>query len=69
MSKTLTPPFFASKIMNLLLFFDFERKRCLYGICMGFVWDRVGRLQFMHFLAIFAMLVVLATSVTPCYPL
>ena len=38
---------------------------------MGFVWGGVGRalLQFMHFTAIFAMLAVLATSVTPCYPL
>ena len=26
-------------------------------------------MQFMHLLAIFAMLVVLAASVTPCYPL
>ena len=33
---------------------------------MGFVWGGVGRalLQFMHFSAIFAMLAVLATSVT-----
>ena len=38
---------------------------------MGFVWGGVGRkmMQFMHFLAIFAMLAVLATSVTPWYPL
>ena len=38
---------------------------------MGFVGGGVGRalMQFMHFLAIFAMLAVLATSVTPWYPL
>ena len=38
---------------------------------MGFVWGGVGRalMQFMHLLAIFAMWAVLATSVTPCYPL
>ena len=37
---------------------------------MGFVWCGVGRapMQFMHFSAIFAMLAVLATSVTPWYP-
>ena len=34
---------------------------------MGFVWGGVGRVlvQFMHFSAIFAILAVLATSVTP----
>ena len=38
---------------------------------VGFVLGGVGRalLQLMHFSAIFAMLVVLATLVTPCYPL
>ena len=38
---------------------------------MGFVWGGVGRplMQFMHFSAIFAMLAVLATSVTLWYPL
>ena len=38
---------------------------------MGFVWGGVGRalVQLMHFSAIFAMSAVLATSVTPCYPL
>ena len=38
---------------------------------MGFVWGGVGRalLRFMHFLAIFGMLAVLATSVNPWYPL
>ena len=36
---------------------------------MGFVWGGVGRalMQFMHFSAIFAMLAVLVTLVTPCY--
>ena len=28
MSKKMTPPFFGSKIMNLLVFFDFEPKKC-----------------------------------------
>ena len=38
---------------------------------MGFIWGGVGRavMQFMHFSAICAMWAVLATSVTPCYPL
>ena len=38
---------------------------------MGFVWGGVARvlMQLMHFSAIFAMLAVLATSVTPWYPL
>ena len=39
---------------------------------MGFVWGGVGLglyMQFMHFPTIFAMLAVLATSVTPWYPL
>ena len=37
----------------------------------GFVWGGVGQalMQFMHFSAIFSMLEVLVTSVTPCYPL
>ena len=38
---------------------------------MGFVWGGVGPalMQFMPFSAIFAMCAVLATSVTPWYPL
>ena len=38
---------------------------------IGFVWRGVRRalMQFMHLLAIFAMLAVLAASVTLCYPL
>ena len=38
---------------------------------MGFVWGGVGQalIQFMHFTAIFGMLAVLATLVTPWYPL
>ena len=38
---------------------------------MGFIWGGVGGalLQFMHFLAIFAMLAVLVTSMTLWYPL
>ena len=66
MSKKMTPPFFGSKIMNLLVFFDFEPKKCFrvptpWGLYEA-EWDE--RLQFMHFLAIFAMLAVLATLVT-----
>ena len=36
---------------------------------MRFVWGGVGRalMQFIHFAAIFAMLAVLATSLTPWY--
>ena len=70
--KRLTPPFFGSKIMNLLVFFLFRAEKVFRGPhVMGFVWGRVGRalLQFMHFSAIFAMLAVLETSVAPCYPL
>ena len=69
--KKMTPPFFGSKIMNLLVFFDFEPKKCFRGPdSMGFVWGGVGRalMQFMHFSAIFGMLAVLATSVNPWYP-
>ena len=68
----MTPPFFGSKIMNLLVFFDFGAEKVFPGPdSMGFVWGGVGRalMQFMHFSAIFGMLAVLATSVTPCYPL
>ena len=69
----MTPPFFGSKIMHLLVFFlIFEPKKCFRGPdSIGFVWGGVGRalMQFMHFSAIFAMLAVWATSVTPWYPL
>ena len=67
----MTPPFFGSKITNLLVFFDFEPKKVFPGPdSIGFVWGGVGRalMQFMHFSAIFGMLAVLATSVTPWYP-
>ena len=70
--QKMTPPFFGSKIMNLLVFFDFEPKKCFrVPTPLGFVWGGLGRalMQFMHFPAIFAMLAVLATSVTPWYPL
>ena len=58
--------------MNLLVFFDFEPKKRFrvptpWGL-YGAEWDE--RLcTFMHFSVIFAMLAVLATSVTPWYPL
>ena len=69
--EKMTPLFFGSKIMNLLVFFDFEPKKCFPGAdSIGFVWGGVGRalVQFMHFSAIYAMLAVLATSVNPWYP-
>ena len=54
MSKKMTPPFFGSKIMNLLVFFDFEPKKCsrvptLWGL-YGAEWDE-RLMQFMHFSA------------------
>ena len=67
-----TPPFFGSKLMNLLVFFNFEPKKVFpRPDPMGFVWGGVGRalMQFMRFSAILAMLAVLATSMTPWYPL
>ena len=40
----MTPPFFWSKIMNLLVFFDFEPKKCFrVPTLFGFVWGGVGR--------------------------
>ena len=37
--EKMTPPFFGSKITNLLVFFDFEPKKCfraqLHRVCMG----------------------------------
>ena len=40
----MTPPFFGSKVMNLLVFFDFEPKKVVPGPdSMGFVWGGVGR--------------------------
>ena len=58
--------------MNLLVFINFEPKKCFrvltpWGL-YGAEWDE-RFMQFMHFSAIFAMLVVLATLVTPWYPL
>ena len=43
MSKKMTPPFFAPKIMNLSVFFDFEPKKCFrvptsWGL-YGAEWD------------------------------
>ena len=63
----MTPPFFGSKIMNLLVFFDFEPKKCfrvptLWGL-YGAEWDE-RFCSLCTFSAIFAMLAVLATSVT-----
>ena len=69
--KQRPPPFFGSKIMNLLGFFDFEPKKCFrvptpWGL-YGAVWDE-RYCSLCIFSAIFAMLAVLATSVTPWYP-
>ena len=58
--------------MNLSVFFNFELKKCfrvptpwdLYGA----EWDEHS-CSLWHISAIFAILAVLATSVTPCYPL
>ena len=41
--EKMTPPFFGSKIMNLLVFFDFEPKKCFrvptpWGL-YGAEWD------------------------------
>ena len=64
------PPFFGSKIMNLLVFFRFGAEKVFPGRdSMGFVWGGVGRVQLMHFSAIFATLAVLAISVTQWYPI
>ena len=64
------PPFFGQNHESFD-FFDFEPNKCLVPDPMGFVWGGVGRalMQLMHFSAIFTMLAVLATSVTPWYPL
>ena len=38
MLEKMTPPFFGSKIINVLVFFDFEPKNCFRvptGVCMG----------------------------------
>ena len=48
--EKMTPPLFGSKIMNLLVFFDFEPKKVFPGPqSMGFVWGGVGR-AFLHFM-------------------
>ena len=70
--QKMTPPFFGSKIMNLLVFFDFEPKQCfrvptLWGL-YGAEWDERSR-SLCTFSPIFGMLAVLATLVTPWYPL
>ena len=66
-SKNEPPLFFGSKIMNLLVFFNFEPQKCFrvptpWGL-YGAEWDE--HLSAVYaFSAIFAFLVVLATSVT-----
>ena len=66
------PPFFWVPNHESFGFFRFRAEKVFPGPdSIGFVWGGVGRalMQFMHFPAIFAMLAVLATSVTPWYPL
>ena len=66
------PPFFWVENDESFGFFRFWAEKVFPGPdSIGFVWGGVGRalMQFMHFSAIFAMLAVLATSVTPPYPL
>ena len=68
MLKKSRPPCFWSKNMTPLVFFG----SLLPGPdSMGFVWGGVGRamMQLMQLLVFFAMLPVLATSVTLCYRL
>ena len=62
-------PFFASKVMNLLLLFDFEPENCVVPDSVRFVWGGVGHalLQFMHFSAVVATLAILTASVTLWY--
>ena len=66
------PLFWVKHHESVGFFFDFEPKKCFrvptpWGL-YGAEWDE-RFMQFMHFSAIFAMLVVLATLVTPWYPL
>ena len=71
MSKKKTPPFFWVENHESFGFFRFRAEKVFPGPdSLGF-GDRVGRAlaRLMHFSAIFAMLAVLATSVTPRYPL
>ena len=66
------PPFFWVANHESFGFFSILSRKSVSGSrIIGFVWGGVGRalMQFLHFSAIFAMLAVLATSVTPWYPL
>ena len=65
------PPIFWVENHESFGFFYFEPQSVSGSDSIGFVWGGVGRalMQFMHFSAIFAMLAVWATSVTPWYPL
>ena len=70
--QKLTPPFFWIENHESFGLFRFSAETVFPGPdSMGYVWGGVGRalMLFMHFPAIFAMLAVLATSVTPWYPL
>ena len=54
--EKMTPPFFGSRIMNLLVFFDFQPKKCFrvrtpWGL-YGAEWDE-HLMQFMHFFSHF----------------
>ena len=68
----MTPPFFWVENHESFGFFRFSAEKVFPGPdSIGFVWGGAGRalMQFMHFSAIFVVLAVLATSVTPWYPL
>ena len=65
------PPFFWVENHESFGFFRFSAEEVFpRPDSMGLVWGGVGRalLQVLHFPAIFAMLAVLATLVTPWYP-
>ena len=67
----MTPPFFGVENHESFGFFRFRAEKVFPGPDpMGFVWGKVGQalVQLMHFLAVFAMVAVSATSVTACYP-
>ena len=72
------PPFCGSRIINRLVFFSILSQKSvsgsrLHGVCMGrsgtSAYALAYALQLMHFSAIFFILTVLATLVTPWYPL
>ena len=72
MSKKNTPPFFELKIMNLLVFFSILSRKSvsgsrLHGVCMGRSGTSACAVYALS--SHFCYVGVLATSVTPWYPL